>query len=170
MEIKQFVGDETMPPYLVTYLVEISDFLVKDEVDNWSYDAQAIITVETIDSGSSVTTFSGDIFNSTHSSIGTARLTDFIVRYSTFIGTDESEWGYSGTMDIGELDGFIRYETTIPMRRFGDMNSYTGVMEITGDRSGATVTILDAVNLIIDIDLDGDGSTDQNLTTTWEQL
>ena len=64
----------------------------------------------------------------------------------------------------------INRHTHPPTRQFGNMNPYTGVMRITGLESNELVTILDSVNLMIDIDLHDDGFIDKNKTVTWDQL
>jgi hypothetical protein len=79
----------------------------------------------------------------------------------------------NGTFDVPELEGTVSVDT---LQRFEELESdefpYAGIMKITAsDNSSVTLTALDAVNVLLEIDEDGDGAIDETINdTTWASL
>jgi hypothetical protein len=79
----------------------------------------------------------------------------------------------NGTFDAPELGGTVSVDT---LQRFEELESdefpYAGIMKITAsDNSSVTLTALDAVNVRLEVDEDGDGAIDETINdTTWASL
>ena len=76
----------------------------------------------------------------------------------------------AGTLDSTELDGVIQYSTPVTFAGEGLDYPSSGSMLVTGLDSAARLTALDSVNVTIDVDIDGDGTYDETIETTWAEL
>ncbi len=77
----------------------------------------------------------------------------------------------NGTVSSTELGGYVQFETLATFEGVAPDYPYTGRMKITGEgNSSVTLTAIDSTNVQLEIDVDGDGTADQTLTTTWESL
>ena len=66
-------------------------------------------------------------------------------------------------MSIAEFTGFLRGTDT--------NNATAGIMEITGaDSSKETLTVLNSVDVQLEIDENGDDIVDETILTTWDEL
>jgi hypothetical protein len=77
------------------------------------------------------------------------------------------------TFDAPELGGTVSVDTLQPFEELeSDEFPYTGIMKITAsDNSSVTLTALDAVNVRLEVDEDGDGAIDETINdTTWASL
>ena len=76
----------------------------------------------------------------------------------------------SGTLESSQLPGDVVYSTETTFQ--GNEGEYpsTGVLLITGDNSSARLVAVDATNVRIDIDNDGDGTLDETIDLTWAEL
>jgi hypothetical protein len=76
----------------------------------------------------------------------------------------------SGTVNSTMLPGIVSYST--PLDFEGSDVDYPNVGEflVTGSNSSSRLTAIDNVDVRIDIDTDGNGTTDETINTTWAEL
>jgi len=102
----------------------------------------------------------------------TETLTDFSLTFTEDNNTSLSTLALNGVFDDPELGGIFSVNTLKPFEGLAsDDFPYTGILKvIASDDSSVTLTALDTVNVRLDVDEDGDGSTDQTSDTTWSSL
>ena len=76
----------------------------------------------------------------------------------------------SGTLDTTQISGSVRYST--PLMFEGVDGDHPGIGEflVTGDNSSARLIAESNVNVRIELDTDGDGTTDETVNSTWAEL
>jgi hypothetical protein len=99
-------------------------------------------------------------------------LADFESDRTLDAGISPSPWTLevSGTLDASELPGTIEYSTPVTFEGFDDNYPHTGELLVTGEDSSARLVTLDEVDVRIDVDLDGDGTVDTSIASTWDEL
>lgn len=102
----------------------------------------------------------------------TETLTNFASSQTLDAGVSPSPYTMtaSGTLDSSQLNGTVQYSTPTPFSGFDNDYPDTGVMLIMGEASSARLTAVDNVNVMIEIDTNGDGSYDEIINTTWAEL
>ena len=77
----------------------------------------------------------------------------------------------AGTVDSSQLSGSITYTTPVTFQGSGEGYPFAGELLITG-AGGATIRLvtLDAINVRIETDTDGDGTVDATEDTTWDDI
>ena len=76
----------------------------------------------------------------------------------------------SGTIDTTQLSGIVRYSTPLQFSGEGADYPSEGVLLVEGANSSARLTAVDNVNVMLELDVDGDGVVDQTIETTWAGL
>ena len=76
----------------------------------------------------------------------------------------------SGTLDSTQLPGPVRYATGPDFVGFGENYPQQGTLTVTGDASSARLVAVDAENVRIDIDADGDGVYEESIELLWSEL
>jgi len=95
--------------------------------------------------------------------------------FRTATTIDAASLGYSliasGKVSSSAYQGYVTYSTPEPMTGVGDGFPFAGVLLVKG-ASGASlrVTALDSVRVLLEIDFNGDGATDETRELGWTQL
>jgi hypothetical protein len=76
----------------------------------------------------------------------------------------------SGTLNSTLLSGVVSYATPVDFEGSGLDYPDVGEFLVTGSNSSSRLTAIDNVNVRIDIDTDGNGTTDETIDTTWAAL
>lgn len=76
----------------------------------------------------------------------------------------------AGSLDATELAGVVQYSTPVTFAGEGANYPDSGSMLVQGENSSARLTAVDNVNVIIEVDTDGDGVIDDTINTTWAEL
>ena len=76
----------------------------------------------------------------------------------------------SGTLTSTEFEGSVTFETLQDFVVIGDDNPSAGQLQISDNRSGVLVTVLDNMRVQLDVDTDLNGSIDATIVVTWDQL
>ena len=97
--------------------------------------------------------------------------------YSTSVTVDESSQppAYaltgSGRIDIPSQGGSVAYTTRAPFTGFGEGDPDSGVLFIRGAESASiTLTVLSGTQVQLEMDYDGNGTTDETVVVTWVEL
>ncbi|MCZ6786135.1 MAG: hypothetical protein O7E54_03115 [Planctomycetota bacterium] len=111
------------------------------------------------------------VFASGGGEVYSGTLRDF--RHERTIDTESGDYALSAsaTASGSRLGGVVTYETTTPFTGTDDDYPDSGEIVYTGARGGTvTVIALNDVDVEIQVDFDGDKSTDLTLNTTWDDL
>lgn len=77
----------------------------------------------------------------------------------------------SGRVSSSAFEGAVDFTTGVTLQGIGQDSAYVGEIVITGDAGASIrVVILDGEFIRLDIDLNGDGVTDEVVDTTWSEL
>jgi hypothetical protein len=76
----------------------------------------------------------------------------------------------AGLIDSTQLAGIVRYSTPVEFSGAGIEFPSAGVLFVEGSNSSARLTAVDNVTVTIELDVNGDGETDQTINTTWVDL
>ena len=78
--------------------------------------------------------------------------------------------GANGTFTSTSLEGNVTFETLQDFIVIGDDNPSGGQLLISDSSSSVLVTVLDNLNVQLEIDVDLDGIIDQTVIVTWIDL
>lgn len=101
----------------------------------------------------------------------TATFFDFSEEGTVDLSTDACNLSASGAIQSSLFDGEAEFVTTANLVGSCSGRPDSGALLITGaDDASIRVTVLDNVNVQLEVDLDGDGSVDETLVRTWDEL
>ena len=171
LSVGAFEGDLLSGLYDLTMSMDLTVFSVRTagETLTSSGDANVIInnlaapSVSAEVSGISMTTQSGTL---------TETLSNYMSAQTLDAGQQPAPYtlNSNGTLDSTELAGSVTYSTPVTFEGFDNGYPQTGELLVTGDSSSARLIALDAVNVRVEIDSDGDGTVDDVIDTTWAAL
>ncbi len=77
----------------------------------------------------------------------------------------------AGTLTSTAFSGAVTFDTTVLLQGTGNGFAFTGQVLITG-ANGATirVIVLDSAFVRLEVDLNGDGTADEIVDKSWEEL
>ena len=97
-------------------------------------------------------------------------ISEFVARQVTDLSTLTQTTRADGRYSSDILGGSVRFETLGAFVIFGSDEPSSGQMLIADPTSSVLVTVLDNINVQLDIDLDRDGSIDHTLVVPWSEL
>ncbi len=169
--VQAFTGDLFVPPYSLTASFSLTNLSLTQTGEALTLNGTATLAESTQDDIFFTRTLSGSSLSFTESTGDAGTLTNFISAGSDDFNTLEYTVDSSGTLATVDLTGSVQYATTTTFRGSGNNYPFEGVMVITGaDNSTETITVVDSINLTIDVDENGDGIVDQTINTTWDAL
>lgn len=114
---------------------------------------------------------SGNTFATTLGNESTT-MTNYQIGASFDAATSTSLTDSRGALVSSEFNGQVTFETTLPFRTLaGDDYPSEGTMLVTGSNDAALrLIVLDAVNVRVEIDVDGDGAFEDSVDTSWAEL
>ncbi len=172
LTVQAFTGSLNAPPYSYTLALASSDLSATQQGETDILNGSAILMINTEDGAEVTTTVSADSLDYTEQASGdSGTLTDFIATVVTNFGALSFTLDSSGTVSSRTIGGSVNLMTTeIIMGSLLETNPGSGVVLVTGDDSTETITVIDPVNLRLDIDDNGDGAIDDIISTTWEAI
>ena len=171
-EVDAFDGDFVAGTYSLTMTVTFTDFQIASDTDDLVSNGDLTVRIDTLQfpqveaeaSGSSLTI---------DGNASATEMTNFTSLHSQNSGLDPSPYtqSSSGTLDSTLLTGVVSYSTPTEFEGFNADYPSAGVFLVTGgNNSSARLTAIDSVNVLIEIDTDGDGNFDEIFETTWVEL
>ncbi|MGI9344358.1 MAG: hypothetical protein ACR2QV_16115 [Gammaproteobacteria bacterium] len=171
--VTSFQGDLVSEQFVLGFSLQINNLQMAEAGDNLSLDGDLTMSLDTTGTLSSVSVSSNSL--TLTDGVDTVSLT----QYSTTADVDLSVFPEaftlqsSGFLMSSDFDGEVQFNTTVALQGNGEGNPVSGELVITG-ANGATITVipLDAQNVRLELDLDGDGAVDPNgvVDLTWQQL
>ena len=173
MTVVSFSGDLLVSAaYLMVMDVDLIDFEVSSNAGTILSNGDSRVTVDT--TGTPLVAMS--ISGSTLTTVTTAS-TEVLTNFSTAQTVDTSVFPEpytltsSGNVDSTQLDGSIRYSTPVTFQGAGGAYPFAGELLVTGANNASVRLIaLDATNVSIQTDADGDGNVDTTEDTTWDDI
>jgi hypothetical protein len=171
LTVTDFAGDLLAGSYLLAMDAELTDLQVASIENTVTSNGDAAITLDTraapfIAAGVSGTSMTMDANTSSET----------LSNYSsdqTFDGNlDPAEYtlAAAGRLDSTQLPGVVNYSTGPNFAGFEASYPNTGELLVQGDASSVRLIAVDSTNVRIDIDSNGDGTVDETINTTWQEL
>lgn len=169
--VGDFTGDLLAGTYLLSMDAVVTDLQVMTAADTIMSNGDATVSLDTstpgfVDAGTSGTSMTTD------SNASSETITNF-QSSQTLDGNQQNlpfTLSASGTLDTTQLDGIVSYSTPIEFSGEGIAFPSAGQLLVEGVNSSARLIAVDAVNVTIEIDSNGDGVTDETINTTWAAL
>lgn len=173
----EFVVDSFTPNvnpevFTVAVTLTVTQLMITEGAKFVTSDGDVSVSIDTSLQSRITVTVSGDIFSVTENN-GSNTLRNFstTVIENTSVFPTAYTTNASGTVESSRFDGSVTYDTPVPFQHFGDGFPFAGELLVTG-ANNATIRVIaiDAVNVRVETDLDGDGTVDETDDTTWEEL
>jgi hypothetical protein len=141
--------------------IEGSETVVIDGGFDLAYSASDALTITGALSGTSLAVMSN----------GTAEtLNDFSLTEVLDLNTQTVTADASGRLTSTELNGTIEFETLASFVVIADDNPSAGELFISDGSSSVLVTVLDNINVQLEVDEDGDGTAETTFVVPWDDL
>jgi hypothetical protein len=171
LTVRDFAGDIFLGTYLLGMDALVDALSVATAADTIVGNGDATITLDTTETPFIQANVSGASL--TQDSLSSSETLRNYSSSQTFDG-NQSPAVYtmdaSGTLDSSQLPGDVVYSTETTFT--GNEGEYpnTGVLLVRGDNSSARLVAVDATNVRIEIDSNGDGTADEIIEITWAEL
>ena len=171
MDINSFSGDFLSELFEMTVTLTLSTLQVTTGQDVLSSHGDATVSLNTLNSPSVSTSLSGNSMR-----IDANAMSELLTNYTSAItvegGLVPSPYtkSASGTLDSTQLSGIISYSTPVIFEGFDSDYPSSGEFLVSGARSSLRLIAIDNVNVIIELDTNGDGAADETIQTTWVEL
>ena len=165
-------GDIASGNFLLGMQIELSNFAVTENGETTS--ANGTISIELDTTNPTVTTITVATSALVTTSAGTE---DVISNFTVEITEDTSTFPVSVTVETSftfsspRIGGEVTVTTTLALQSMGEDHPFVGELRIEGGGGAVIVMIaLDANTVRLQIDIDGDGATDETVDMTWDEL
>ena len=169
--VGEFTGDLLTGAYMLSMDAVVTNLQVLTGTDTLTSNGDATVTLDTmvaqfIAAGTSGTSMTTD------SNTSSETISNFQSHQS--VDGNQQNLPYtmsaSGTLNTTQLEGIVSYSTPLEFSGEGTDYPSEGVLLVQGANSSARLTAMDNVNVMIELDVNGDGETDQTINTTWDAL
>lgn len=169
--VAEFAGALDTGLYLLTLDTVMTDLQVTTLSETVTSNGDVSATIDTRSSPFVAALVSGDRLSTSYND-GVATLSAFESSQTVDLGVAPSPYtlAASGTLDSSELAGVVSYSTPVTFTGFDNGFPEAGELLVTGAASSLRLIALDAINVRIEIDIDGNGSVDEIIETTWAAL
>lgn len=171
MTVRDFSGDLFLGTYLVTMDTVIDMLSIATGTDTITADGDATITLDTLAAPFVNTGVSGSRITQS-SSAGTETLTGYSSSQTVDGNQDPAEYTMdaAGKLDSSNLPGSVDYSTEATFRGFLPAYPQEGTLLVVGDNSSARLVVIDAANVRVEIDSNGDGDAEEIINLTWDEF
>ena len=169
------VAFDGTPPFNLDVSIRMTGFSVTDPDINFSSDGDMRLVLTEDGIGNFGATFSGNSLT-----INEGGETVTLSTYNYVLTGNDSSGGYTvdiaGTIDSTILGGSVTFTTVQPFTGNdfnGTGDSTQGVLLMTSNFDGSQARLTaqpDGVNVMIEVDADGDGVFEETVMTTWDDL
>lgn len=169
--VGDFTGDLLSGAYMISMDAIVTNLQVVAGTDTSTNNGDATVTLDTMDAPFIYAGTSG-----TSMTIDSNASSETLINYQSSQTVDGNDpnlpytLAAAGSIDSTQLDGIVRYSTPVEFSGEGTDYPSVGVLLVEGSNSSATMTAVDNVNVTIELDVNGDGETDETINTTWVDL
>ena len=170
-EVDAFSGDLLTGLYSLTMTATFTDFQVATEEDELVSNGDVTVRIDTLQFPNIEAEVSGNSLT-IDGSVSAVVMTDFSSLHTQNTAMNPSPYTQTsfGTLNSTLLSGVISYSTPVAFEGSDADYPNSGEFLVTGSNSSARLTAIDSVDVRVDIDIDGDGTIDQTVNTTWAEL
>lgn len=171
MDIDAFNGDLASESFDMTVTLTLDTFQVTAGQDVITSHGDVTATIDTTNLPSLFTGISGNSMRIDANS-SSESLTNFASSLNVDGTLDPAGYARSaaGTLDSTQLAGAIRYSTPDTFEGVDTDFPNSGEFLVEGNGSSLRLIALNNIEVRIELDLDGDGSVDETILTTWAEL
>ena len=170
MTVTSFAGDPSAGTFSFGFNVQLTAFQVTAGTETATANGNIALTVSASSTGNLTTNVTSNSISisdgsSSHTLSGYS-LTEILDAASGAFTLD-----VAGTLTSTAFSGPVTFDTTVLLQGTGNSFAFTGQVLITG-ANGATirVIVLDSAFVRLEVDLNGDGTTDEIVDKSWEEL
>lgn len=171
MSVSEFSGDLFLGTYLIGLDADLDALQVTTASDVISNTGDTSVLLDTRAAPFVTATVDG-VSMTTTSNSSTETLTNYSTMQTVDAGQIPSPYTLdsSGTLDSSQLSGEVSYSTPVPFAGFDVDYPGSGELLVSAANSSVRLVALDNVNVRLDIDTDGDGTVDEVINITWQEL
>jgi hypothetical protein len=170
MTITSLSGDLTSELFALGVDVTLTSFSVTQNGETVSANGGLSFLADSRQSPTITTTVTADSLTITDDG-ATSTLADFTLAEVVDSATTAYSISTEGTLTSTTFSGAVTFTTQTNLEGTADGDASSGELLITGAKGGTIhVIVLDAMNVRLELDLDGDGQVDQTLDATWDEL
>ena len=170
-EVDAFNGDLLSGIYDLTMTATFTDFQVTTATDTLVSNGDITVRLNTL-LIPDVSAETSGVSLTIDGSLGSQTLTNFAASHTQDVEAVPSPYSQTstGTLDSTMLPGVVTYSTPVTLTGFDAEYPSAGEFLISGADSSARLIAVDNVNILIEVDADGDGVVDEVIETTWAAL
>lgn len=163
-------GDPMSFPYNVQFRIQASGFTMSEVGEVVALNGSMTLNQSTSDGISFSNTISGSSIQVNEGGTA-ATLSNYSISGSEDGATGAFTLDMNATVSSSDLGGSVTIVTDITFQGVGSGNPSSGQATITGaNNSSVTLIALDAVNVRLEVDADGNGAVETTIDTTWDAL
>lgn len=163
-------GDPMSFPYTLQFRIQASGFTISESGELVALNGSMTLNQTTSDGISFSNTISGSSIQVNEGGTA-ATLGNYSISGSEDGATGAYTLNMNATVTSSDLGGSVTIVTDITFQGVGADNPMTGQATITGaNNSRVTLIALDAVNVRLEVDADGNGAVETTIDTTWDSL
>lgn len=172
MTIAALAGDPSSSAFLLGLEVVFTAFTLTESDDTVVFNGDIGISLDTRTPSVTTVRVYGDNF-----SVSSMGQTQSISSFSNTYTVDSSDYpvtwihNVQGVISSVQLAGSVSYETPVSFEGTGDSYPEKGELLITGaNNASLQLVAIDEVDVVIYVDYNGDGNTDETFYMTWAEL
>jgi hypothetical protein len=162
-------GDQLSPPYSLQFTLQTSGFSVSAGGETVAINGGGTIAESTNDDISFTSSFSGSGIEMTVAG-ETLTLTDYQINETENQSNGTYTLSIDATISSSSLGGSVRVTTDVALSGLSAFDADTGQLTCVGNNSSVKLTVIDSLNVQLEVDEDGDGLADNTFTEAWTNL
>jgi hypothetical protein len=162
-------GDEFTFPYNLQFTLQASSFSITSGTESVVMSGDGTISEASSDGVTFTSSFGGSGIRIT-SNGNTLTLTDYAIVETTDVNTAYSIT-INATISSTTLGGSVRVTTNVPLTGTGTLDPDAGQITCVGaNNTRVTLVAVDSLNVQLEVDVDGNGVTDEIISAAWADL
>lgn len=169
--VSAFEGDLLVGAYALSIDATVDDLQIASAEDTITSNGDASVSLDTRSAQLVTASVSGNAMT-TDSNSGSDTLSSYVTEQTVDSSTAEGLFTLiaTGSLDTTRLAGAVDYSTPLRFEVLGEGYPHEGQLLVDGENSSALLVAVNNVDVRIEIDLDGNGSVDEIINTTWAEL
>jgi hypothetical protein len=157
-------------PWALSMTVSLADLAIADADGTATVNGDLDVDTSSDDNIIATGAINSTLVTIQYSSGVNEELADYMIEQTTDMNALTSSIDTSGTFTSTVLEGSVTFETLQSFVAVADANPSAGEMLIGDSTSSVLVTVIDNVNIQLEIDLDLDGVIDRTIVVGWTDL
>ena len=169
--VDAFTGDFLGGVYDLTMISTLTAFQVATNADVLTSNGDATVRLNTLLTPAITVDVSGATLTIDKNSSSETQ-TNFSSTLTADAGVIPSPYTQvsSGTLDSTQLSGIVTHSTPVMFEGFDADYPHTGQFLVSGNNSKIRLTAINNVDVLIEIDANGDNEYEESINTTWAEI